>query len=230
MNPPIVSAAEDFAEVAADYLANAILRARVSNRPVTVALSGGSTPQPVYALLGRRTDLPWSAVHLFQVDERAVPPTDPQSNFGMIEKSLLAAVVGVGPTMWRMQAERNDLQKEAHRYSTLLPARLDLVVLGLGSDGHTASLFPGSDAVKERAHRVVPTRAPDPPHFRLTITRPVLERAGTLVTLVAGFEKSRAVRRALLETGPVEELPGRIAQAGVWVLDSGAAEGLAPHP
>lgn len=223
MNNRVVVAAEDFVDRAVRCVAGAIIDAGRRGSPITVALSGGSTPEPVYSALAAYPGVPWPDVEIFQVDERAVRPEHHQSNYGMILRSLLSAVPGLATGSQRMRGERSNLEAEANRYSTLLPGRLDVVVLGIGTDGHTASLFPGQPAALELARRVVPAEAPDPPRRRLTLTRPVLERAGALVVLAAGAAKAEAVHRALEEPGPVVDCPARIARSGTWVLDAEAA-------
>lgn len=223
LNSPTVVPPADFAEAAADCLARHIRRANDLRGSVSLGLSGGSTPEPVYVLLGQRSDVPWSSVSIYQVDERAVPPDHAQSNFAMIRRTLLEQVPGLAERTFRMRGEWVPVSEEAHRYSTMLPTRLDVVALGVGTDGHTASLFPHSAAVAELAHRVIEARAPDPPRVRLSLTRPVLARAHSLVSLVSGRAKAQAVRMALIEPGTVEECPARIARAGAWVLDTEAA-------
>ena len=125
-----------------------------------------------------------------------------------------------------MEAERKDRARAAEEYDAVLPARLDLLVLGMGEDGHTASLFPQHAAVGEKRRRVLAVEGPYPPRDRLTITPPVIHAARLTLMLVAGANKARAVARAL--RGPDDALacPAALARTGVWILDQPAGATL----
>jgi 6-phosphogluconolactonase len=165
------------------------------------ALTGGSSAR-FYATLPAQP-LDWSRVELYWSDERAVPPEHPGSNAGLAEK-LLIAPLGLSPEqVHRMPAERDDLEAAALLYARALPARLDLVHLGLGDDGHIASLFPrqdldsaGDEHVRVRAIR----NAPKPHSWRLTLTLPYLAAARHILITAAGARKARAVRDSLDES------------------------------
>jgi 6-phosphogluconolactonase len=213
----------------------------IERRLFAVALSGGSTPKPLYALLGSSTfagRVRWSGVHLFQVDERCVAPDDPQSNYRMIREALLGSAPLPAENFHRMEAERVDRDAAARDYAddlarTLHPApgecpRLDLIFLGMGADGHTASLFPGSAALAEHAAWVVPNFASALNSYRLTLTLPVLNAAAHVIFLVAGADKAETVRQVL--EGPEGRFPAQFVQPASgrlsWFLDRGAAERL----
>jgi len=164
---------------------------------------------------------------VFFGDERAVRPDHPDSNFRMVREALLRRVDLPPENVHRMEADAADADAAADRYAQLLPKATDVLVLGVGADGHTASLFPGSAALGERSRRVVPARAPKPPERRLTITPPVIAAARRVLILAAGSDKAEAVARALKGTGSAEEVPARLARAGVWFLDRSAARLLA---
>lgn len=192
----------------------------------TLALSGGSTPQPVHARLAT-LPLPWERITVFFVDERAVPPDDPQSNYGAARAALLDHVPA---SVLRMRGEL-PAEEAAAEYERLLPARFDVVLLGLGADGHTASLFPGDPSLDERERLVVAARAPVPPVERITLTLPALARAERMLFLVSGAGKAAAVA-AVAASRP---LPGasapppasRVApRTGepLWLLDAAAAD------
>ncbi len=125
-----------------------------------------------------------------------------------------------------MPADRPDLEAAADDYAAQLPDNIDLVVLGIGSDGHTASLFPNDRAVEEQERRVVPVAGPRPPHRRLTVTPPVLESARQLIVLAAGCEKAEAVHRALYGEYNPGSCPAQLARRGVWILDEAASAEL----
>lgn len=218
-----------FVDSAAAWIAGAV-EADIRNRgSCALALAGGATPRPVYERLARdpfagRID--WRRVEIFFGDERSVSPSGPASNYRMAAAALLDHVPLPVGRIHRMEAERADLEAAAREYERILPERLDLLLLGMGPDGHTASLFPGSPALEECARRVVPAAATAQPRMRLTITPPVIAAARRVVVLVAGADKAATVARVL--QGPVKprDLPAQLALGGVWFLDRDAAAGL----
>lgn len=226
----VAADAAALARLAAEWLAGEIRLCATLRGACALCLAGGSTPRPVYAALAEpllKTAIPWDLVQIFFGDERAVPPDDPHSNFRMVSEALIRRV-GLPPgSVHRMEAEADDLQQAADRYAALVPEALDILVLGIGADGHTASLFPGSPALRETTRRVVPVRAPRAPERRLTITPPVIAAARRVVVLAAGKDKARAVARALKAGATADEVPARLARDGVWLLDQAAASRLA---
>ncbi len=223
MTPERVTIVEtnQLAEVGAAMIAGWLREAIERRRDASLALSGGDTPEPVYRCLAGAS-VPWHCVAIFFGDERAVPPDDVRSNYRMVRAALLDRLPGAPPAVHRMEAERDDRARAAAEYAALLPPRLDLLVLGVGEDGHTASLFPGSAALAERVRRVVPARASAAPH-RLTITPPVIAAARNTLVIATGGRKAAAVWRALRGEQPVSECPARLARAGRWLLDPDAA-------
>ena len=210
----------------------------IEKKPLTVALSGGSTPKLLFELLASpnfQGRVRWSNLHLFQVDERCVPPDDPQSNYRMIREALLESVPLPKENFHRMAAERPDREQAAREYAeelarVLRPApeewpRLDLVFLGMGPDGHTASLFPGSQALEERTAWVTPNFAAKLDSFRLTLTLPVLNAAAHVIFLVAGADKAETLGQVL--EGPEGHFPAQLIQPArgrlSWFLDESAA-------
>jgi len=221
-----VEPASRFAATAADWIAAALEADLRASGHCAIALSGGETPRPVYERLAeasRATRIRWRDVDVFFGDERAVPPGDPESNYGMAMAALLARAPAAASRVHRLEAERPDRDAAAQDYANALPERLDLLILGMGADGHTASLFPGSPACAERVRRVVPVTGPKPPVDRLTITPPVIAAARRVVVLVAGAGKAAALVRAL--EGPLEprDVPVQLARGGVWFVDHAAA-------
>jgi len=143
-------------------------------------------------------------------------------------EALLTHVAIPEARVHRIEGERRDLDAAAAAYGQELPAALDVLVLGLGTDGHTASLFPGSPAVLERRRRVMVVESPKPPRQRITITPPVIAAARQVVVLVTGRDKAPAVARALDGDAPSpSEIPAVLARHGVWFLDHAAAARLA---
>jgi len=192
----------------------------VGLQPRTWALAGGSTPRALYERLAG-ADLPWSDIECFFGDERCVPPDDPASNYRMAHEALLAHVPA---TAHRMRGEDCD----AEAYERVLRERLgerprfDLVLLGLGEDGHTASLFPGDPALEERERLVRRVEGPDV--ARLTLTLPVLSAARVALFLVAGASKREALAR-LIEGADIPA--SRVAAERVIVVADPAAAGVA---
>jgi 6-phosphogluconolactonase len=204
--------------VARDWVSAALLVIGEA-RPRSWALAGGSTPRALYARLPS-LDLPWADVECFFGDERCVPPVHPASNYGMAAGYLAALPVRVHPMP--------GVSGDAAAYERLLRARLgpapalDLAILGLGDDGHTASLFPGDPALEERTRLV--TRVHRPDFDRLTLTLPMLSASKLALFLVTGAAKREALR-ALLQRGPIPA--ARVhAQRVVVIADLEAGAGI----
>ncbi len=217
-------APDAWAEEAGIKIADALAEAAaVTKRPVSFAVAGGTTPEPVYRWLAEAGGVPWDRVEIFFGDERCVQPDDPDSNYRMVRETLLEPA-GIAPEhVHRMEAERPDRDAAAAAYAERLPERLDVLLLGMGEEGHTLSLFPGSPALKERERRVVPVTTPKPPPDRLTLTPPEIERARRIFVLARGEKKAEAVARALEGPLDVEGCPIQLARAGEWLLDPAAA-------
>ncbi len=208
------------------------------------ALSGGSTPRLLYQILGGPVVAPrvrWQSVHLFQVDERCVPPDDPQSNFRMIREALLDQVSLPEGNFHRLAGERPDREAACREYAgelarVLQPKegelpRLDLVLLGMGADGHTASLFPGTEAAEEEKSWVRENHVPKLGGTRLTLTFPVLNAAAEIIFLVSGSDKAEALREVLEGPPSPERLPAQrvrpVSGRLTWYVDEEAARLLA---
>ena len=205
--PTLVVAADldGLARVAADrvrVLAGDALAARGRFR---IALAGGSTPRALYVHLAA-SDLDWARTDVFFGDERSVGPEDPQSNFRMARDTLLSPARVPPENVRRLRGEDPDLEAAAFDYENALggPAAppFDLVLLGMGGDGHTASLFPGTAALDERRRLCVANDVPQLSTRRLTLTYPVLEAARELLFLVAGADKAETLRDVL---GPTRD-------------------------
>ena len=189
--------------------------------PKTIALSGGSTPRPVYEQLAQ-VDYPWAQVDVFFGDERCVPPDDPDSNFRMAHESLLQYV---DATDHRMSAcDPDAYERELESVFGVGPSgdepRFDLVFLGLGEDGHTCSLFPGNPVLDVTDRRVALVQRPD--HQRMTLTYPVLNAAKLAVFLVSG-EGKREPLQWLMNDADVPA--AKIASERIIVLADAAAAG-----
>lgn len=234
LEPPVpaqilVAPATAFAAAAAVRLSRLIRDCAGERRgPLSIALAGGSTPRPVYASLAAAGEVPWDRLDIFFSDERAVPADDPQSNYRMARESLLDRVPISSDRVHRMRGDAASLDSAARQYARQLPQRLDLVLLGIGPDGHTASLFPGGRALRA-GEAVVSATSPFPPHRRLTFTPRVLARAHHLVVFASGGEKAGPVARALTGPWDPERCPAQLARRGIWLLDAEAGTELPPE-
>jgi 6-phosphogluconolactonase len=220
----VVVPREEWAETAARRIAAGLQASVVARGAATILLAGGNTPRPAYARLAELSPrLPWERIDVYFGDERAVPPDHPGANYRMAVESLLDPARVPEERRHRMPAERPDREAAAREYAELLPERPDLLLLGIGADGHIASLFPGASAVLEQERRVVPAQGPRPPTWRLTVTPPVIAAARERIVLAKGRDKAAAVARALLGSEDPSACPARLARAGVWILDTEAA-------
>lgn len=199
----------------------------------SIAVSGGNTPHFLYEALASSTfrgEIDWQRWHFFFADERAVPPDDAASNYRLLADTLLSKVPLSDAQVHRMEAERPDLDAAAAAYSALLerqcgmPPRVDLVLLGLGPDGHTASLFPGTTALLVEDAWATRGRAPQPPVARMTLTLPAINAAARVAFIVTGGAKADALAGVVNGTVPA----ARVRPAGelVWFLDATAARAL----
>jgi 6-phosphogluconolactonase len=217
----IVDTAELAGEAAAALIADA------AGSGGHVALSGGSSPRPAYERAGvLRPD--WGRAELWWVDERCVPPADGGSNYRMIRESLLDGLSRPPAAVHRIRGEL-DPDTAAVEYDAALDGvTLDLAVLGIGPDGHTASLFPNAPALDETERRAVVAQAGMEPFVpRVTMTRPVLDAARTVVYLATGGGKADAVKRAFSDD-PSPETPASLVRGiqTIAILDRAAASGL----
>ncbi len=225
------AAAVEFSE-----LANEAVQARGR---FCVALSGGSTPKGLYALLATGVfPVPWEKVCFFWGDERHVPPDDPESNYRMVNEAMLSKVPVLPGKVFRILGEEKDAQVAAKKYEETLInffalkagdlPRFDLILLGMGPDGHTASLFPGNSALQEK-HRLVVANWVEQFHtHRITLTLPVLNNAAAVAFLVSGQEKAGILHQVL--EGPTGQFPSQLIRPAdgklIWLLDQAAASQL----
>lgn len=219
-----IESREQLVAAACEWIVESIAAVVAERGACSVALSGGTTPRAIYARLAARAgDVSWPMVDVFFGDERCVPLDDASSNYRMASEALLSRVPLSPRRIHRMEAERVDLDAAARDYERGLPHRLDILLLGMGADGHTASLFPGTPAMDERVRLVVPTRSPVPAVPRLTITPPVIAWARRVAVFVTGSEKARAVERVFEGVLDPRAVPAQLALGGSWFLDREAA-------
>jgi 6-phosphogluconolactonase len=205
----------------------------------TAALSGGSTPKGLYALLADTPycdQIAWERVHLFWADERCVPPEHDDSNFRLVHELLLSRVAIPKENVHRISGENGadraaaDYEQDVRTFfCTEGYPVFDLVILGVGADGHTASLFPGSPLLTERDRLAAPVYLGDQKQDRVTLTLPVFDHAKRVLFLASGMAKQNVIRSILAEGNP-EGLPAGLVQPltgdSIWYLDQDAASRL----
>lgn len=208
----------------------------------TWVLAGGSTPRDLYTLLADphaafRGEMPWQCTHVFWGDERHVPPDHPDSNFRMAREAMLDAVPLPPHNIHRIRAEEADATRAADLYEAELRAffardhwpRFDLVLLGLGADAHTASLFPGSPVLAERLRWVAAPYVSALAAFRITLTPPAIDHAAAVLFLVAGDGKAAAVRAVIKGDEPPALRPARAIGASGASGASSAIRAVDPN-
>jgi 6-phosphogluconolactonase len=218
----------NFATDAADFIFQKAHKAIAERNEFRIALSGGNTPRPVYARLAAMAhDLPWDLVRITFGDERCVPPDDKESNFRMAWETLLAPAAVPEKSILRMRGEI-DPQIAAQEYQEQLDLMAsergepiyihDLILLGLGDDGHTASLFPGTAALEETIRRVVANFVPRLNAWRLTFTFPLINRARHILFLVGAAKDPKLIERVL--QGDRELPAARVDPSGevTWII------------
>ena len=209
----------------------------------TVALSGGSTPRSLYTFLADRNEpfrdrIPWGKIHFFWGDERHVPPDDRESNYRMVYEALFSKVPVLPGTVHRIQSEMKDAENAAREYERVLRSffhldeegqwpRFDLVLLGMGPDGHTASLFPGSRTLSERKLLVDAPWVATISSHRITLTPRVFNNAATAIFLTAGEEKAAALRDVIQGKYRPDRFPAQLIRTAggsvLWLVDRAAA-------
>jgi len=221
---------------------------RTANEAVTqrgrfaIALSGGSTPKNLYNLLATnaRTALPWDRMFFFWGDERHVPPADPDSNYRMADETMLSKIPVAAGNVFRIKAENPDAGAVAEAYEQTLRKfvavepgqfpRFDLILLGMGPDGHTASLFPGTRALQEKSRLVVANWVDKMKGSRISVTLPVLNAAAAVAFLVSGTDKAPALHAVLESEAPGEQYPAKLVRPSdgklIWLIDRAAASQL----
>jgi 6-phosphogluconolactonase len=238
----VLTTPQELSEVAAEEVVRCAKAAVTERGRFTIALSGGSSPKNLFNLLATnaRTVLPWDRTFFFWGDERHVPPTDAESNYRMAEDTMLSKIPVAAGNVFRMPAENPDAAAAADAYEQTLrkffqlkpgevPA-FDLILLGMGPDGHTASLFPNSPGLEEKSRLVIANWVDKLKTSRLTLTLPVLNAARCVVFLVSGTDKAAVLRTVLEEDAPPEQYPSKLIKPGsgklIWLLDRAAASEL----
>jgi 6-phosphogluconolactonase len=228
----VAPTADDLARQAAEQVASAIDLALAERDRAQIALAGGETPKATYRRLGQE-HLPWERVDVLLGDERWVPADDPASNARMIGETLLAQLPARQARFHPVPTDRPSPEASAEAYAELLarlcagdPPRFDVVLLGLGDDGHTASLFPGTAATTVLDRAVALGEGKGLP--RITLTAPVLSAARKVIFLVSGEGKRQALQRLMDPDEPVARTPARLVQPRTEVVILADAAAAAP--
>ncbi len=204
----------------AHVLMGAVVRACQEQGTCTVMLTGGRSAERLYRAWAK---LPSFAqlrdVRFFFGDERCVPPDHPESNYGLVMRSLFQYGIPHGCAVIRMEADSSDHEAAALSYAQKLPERIDILLLSMGEDGHIASLFPHSTALLETNKWVIPVCALKPPAQRLTVTPPLIARAAQVFVMALGPQKTMVFKQALTEPENVFALPARLVLGASWFLN-----------
>ena len=237
-----LSTPQDLFQAAAEEMIQAATQSVEQRQQFSIALSGGSTPKGLYTLIAANaaTTLPWDRMFFFWSDERHVPPDDRDSNYRMANESLLSKVPIPAANIFRVPAENPDASAAAESYEKSLRRffasapgdvpRFDLILLGLGPDGHTASLFPGTAALHERSRLVIANWVEKLQTSRITFTLPLLNAARCVVFLVSGSDKASVLREVIEGDATGEKYPSKLVQPKdgklIWLVDRAAASEL----
>jgi len=240
----ILTTPQELYAAAAELAVNAAVEAVGKQGRFTIALSGGSTPRNLLNLLATnaRASLPWDRTFFFWGDERHVAPTDPESNYRMADEAMLSKIPVAAANVFRIPAENPDAAAAAEAYEQTLrkffglqPGQFpsfDLILLGMGPDGHTASLFPGTAALQEKSKLVVANWVEKLKTSRITLALPVLNAARRVAFLVSGVDKAPALKAVLESDAPGDQYPSKLVRPSngklIWFLDRAAASQISP--
>ncbi len=197
----------------------------------TLVLSGGSTPKNIYRLLAETTCFDtdfWSKTKLWWGDERCVPPDSPDSNYRMTKEALLDHVPIHQEHIFRIHGESDDLERACQIYTKYFPEMPDLNILGIGPDGHTASLFPGKASLDVEGEVYLPAEGALEPRQRITMSRDMLKRSQKTLVLASGESKQEALRQVFMVDGDYHDIPARLVKEADWYVDKAALGDLTP--
>jgi 6-phosphogluconolactonase len=221
---------QTLSQMAAEAIVTIGQQALESRGMFKLVLSGGETPQKAYAILAQRFSHKrrlWENTHLYWSDERCVLPDDSRSNFFKARQNLIDGMNIPADNIHRIHGETDNPEVEAKCYEVEFPAKPDLLLLGLGVEGHTASLFPHSPALKEEIRKFLVVQVPAEPPERITITPKGIATADEIMVLVSGASKVRAVEQVFAESGTIMETPARLVHNAIWLMDKEAAVKIA---
>lgn len=214
-----------WADSSAALVMSTVQRSIVERGSCNVLLAGGRSAASLYCAWARLPNF-WEmqGVHFYFGDERCVPLDSVQSNYGMAIRTLFHRGVPNGCTLFRIEADDVDREAVAQRYAALLPSKIDVMLLGVGEDGHIASLFPESASMQEMGKSFVSVIGPKPPYERITVTPMVIMQARSIFVLAAGAAKAEVYAKALKAPSDIATLPARLVLNATWLLDSPVAD------
>jgi len=192
----------------------------------SLMLTGGNSVQNIYRYWATLHDFPHKNIIYFFCDERLVSLSHRDSNYGTACLSLFPCGIPEHVKIYPMDVNNTDRVAASMSYAQLLPSRIDVLMLGMGEDGHVASIFPGDIVATEFDSLVMPVQGPKPPADRLTVTPKVISNAKTIFLLATGAQKGKVLSRVINEEGSVQELPVRYAKFATWLLDDIAGKEL----
>jgi len=238
----VLTTPQELFAVAAEEVVRTATEAVSQRGRASIALSGGSTPKSLYNLLATnaRSMLPWEQMYFFWSDERHVPPGDPDSNYRMVDEAMLSKVPVPPANVFRAAGENPDATAAAEAYESALrkffqvsteqTPQFDLILLGMGPDGHTASLFPGTKGLQEKSRLVIANWVEKLKTHRISFTFPLINAARCVAFLVSGTDKAAVLKSVLEENVPGEQYPAKMVNPTpgklIWFLDRAAASGL----
>ncbi|HJT58531.1 MAG TPA: 6-phosphogluconolactonase [Ktedonobacteraceae bacterium] len=241
MNIAIYPNIDVISQQAAQYIVRIATESIARQSRFTIALSGGTTPRKLYGLLGTEpylSQIDWVLTHIFWSDERCVPPDNEESNYHMAHEVLLSKIPIPATQVHRMPAEMLNRNVASQEYADEMRQvfgtddipHFDLIQLGMGPEGHTASLFPHQASLHEQQRLVMPVSVPKPPPDRLTFTPPLLNAARNVLFLLTGSDKAAALHAVLESPYNPDEYPAQIVRPSdgevTWMVDTAAAQKL----
>ena len=222
--PILASKKNDWCQLAHDVIEPILIKCIHDYSRCNFILTGGSSAKKLYQHWSQSLASYHNKINYFFGDERCVPPSHIDSNYGMAIKTLFPEGVISGCQVMRMKGEALDHEAEARRYEQELPENIDILLLSMGQDGHVASLFPYSNDLLDSSHLVIATNSNKHPHKRLTITPIVVRSAHSVFVFVCGREKGKLLATVFEEPDNFFQLPVRLTIDRVWLLDNDAAD------
>ncbi|WPE18193.1 6-phosphogluconolactonase [Candidatus Thioglobus autotrophicus] len=191
-----------------------------NSNTISVMLTGGRSAAQLYNIWKKLTNFKNNSnINFYFGDERCVPPDHLESNYAMVMNTLFSDGIPNNCRIVRMKGESKNLESAASQYSAELPNSIDILLLGMGDDGHIASLFPRSSLLHEKRHLCLPVVGPKPPYQRLTITPVVINKVKSTYILAFGVEKAKIIQRAQHDTKDIDTLPVRLVLNAIWCTD-----------
>lgn len=213
----------EWPQKSAIIIADQIRAVLLTKKDCSVFLTGGRGAERVYTFLSEELRACKGINHFYLGDERCVPDSHADSNYRMIVNTLFPAGIGNGQKLYKMYDAADTPETAAEKYESILPARPDIIILGLGDDGHIASLFPRQSWIEENNKKVISTISPVNGLQRVTITKKVIESADEIIVIASGKGKMKVLAE-LADNSDIAAIPARMAIKGLWLLDESAGE------